>query len=575
MAKLTIRILFFYFLGWAMLINGTNFGDGLSGGSADDSIYGGAGQDTVFGEAGADLLRGGNDNDQIFGGVGNDSLFGMGGNDLLTGNSGDDWFVGGDGGDGYFGGAGDDTFFAEPLDTFINGGDGSDTYVIYNTGNSNRDWDYPDIFEEDGAPGTDHVITDSAINLGTGSQAAKGGGYIENLSIVGDAPSPDNLNFDTRIVYMNGLDNVVRVNGQNVEVFGFGGDDLLDARRAPELTFGGREFGAALNGERGNDTLLGSSSNDTLNPGEGVDLLSGGDGNDWYRLSDNRTVKIIESGGGGTDLVTVSYSYKLPDAIENLGVVRAIGSSEALVGVGNAGDNDMTTGPGGTLRGLAGNDTLTSYYHPDAFVEPEDITRLLGGSGDDYYIVRSPDSVVIEGANRGIDTVAASSRYKLSAHVENLILTDVSLNPFEDRSANGIGNGLDNTITGNDGENWLIGREGNDTLEGQGGADIFIFDRALGDGNVDHIVDFNVGSGGAGDMLKLKGIEFGSMAAGSLASNALGFGAAASTADHRFVFNQATGQLWFDEDGSGAAEKVLVATFGQSASLSVSDFEIF
>ncbi|MCP4821927.1 MAG: calcium-binding protein, partial [Shimia sp.] len=43
----------------------------------------------------------------------------------------------------------------------------------------------------------------------------------------------------------------------------------------------------------------------------------------------------------------------------------------------------------------------------------------------------------------------------------------------------------------------------------------------------------------------------------------------------RFVFDQASGQLWYDIDGTGAAAQVLLATFEQNAAVQADDILVF
>ena len=92
---------------------------------------------------------------------------------------------------------------------------------------------------------------------------------------------------------------------------------------------------------------------------------------------------------------------------------------------------------------------------------------------------------------------------------------------------------------------------------------------------MDRIIDFNVNTANEGDMLKLKGAEFGGMAAGILSASAFAAGSAAADANDRFVFDQPTGRLWFDADGTGAVAQVLIATFEQNALVTAADIEIF
>ena len=124
-------------------------------------------------------------------------------------------------------------------------------------------------------------------------------------------------------------------------------------------------------------------------------------------------------------------------------------------------------------------------------------------------------------------------------------------------------------------DNTIIGREGRDVLKGQAGADIFVFDRAIGADNVDRIIDFNVNEADEGDVLKMKGSVFGGLAAGVLDAALFVVGTVAADADDRFVFDQASGRLWFDGDGAGGAVQELVATFEQNALVTAANIEIF
>jgi Ca2+-binding RTX toxin-like protein len=81
---------------------------------------------------------------------------------------------------------------------------------------------------------------------------------------------------------------------------------------------------------------------------------------------------------------------------------------------------------------------------------------MLGGTGNDLYVVNATGDVVTENVNEGTDTVQSAVTYTLGANIENLTLTGTT-------AINGTGNSLDNVLTGNSGNNTLTGGAGNDT----------------------------------------------------------------------------------------------------------------
>jgi len=316
---------------------------------------------------------------------------------------------------------------------------------------------------------------------------------------------------------------------------------------------GDKIFGGAqndvLNGGAGNDKLSGGGGDDTLDGGTGADTMIGGQGSDVFYV-DHVNDRIIEkSNWTGTDEVIASVSYRIGSAV----VERLTLVGDALNGTGNNRKNVIT-----------GNDqdnVLDGGTNADT---------MIGGLGNDTYIVDNINDVVTENANEGIDTVRASSSFTLSSNVENIILQDVrdtAGNPVQGLRA--TGNALDNVITGNIFDNILIGGLGNDTLRGRGGADTFVFNTALGADNVDHIVDFSA----LDDQIELSATIFG-LARGALAADAFHLGSAARDANDRILYDQATGQLYLDRDGSGVRAAELFAILDNRPTISADDFLI-
>ena len=132
------------------------------------------------------------------------------------------------------------------------------------------------------------------------------------------------------------------------------------------------------------------------------------------------------------------------------------------------------------------------------------------------------------------------------------------------------GNGAANVITGNDGVNALNGKGGADLLVGLGGNDTFVFDSALGGGNVDRIVGFAAGS----DKIVLDHSVFATLAPGALAASAFVVDGGAADAGDRLIYDQNNGLLYFDADGTGAGAQMLFARVEPGLVLNASDFMI-
>ncbi|MBX9756067.1 MAG: hypothetical protein K2X80_15030, partial [Pseudomonadaceae bacterium] len=122
-----------------------------------------------------------------------------------------------------------------------------------------------------------------------------------------------------------------------------------------------------------------------------------------------------------------------------------------------------------TLSGSGGNDTLNGNAGDDRLDGGSGIDSMKGGVGNDTYVLDSASDVVTENVSEGTDTVQTgiSLNKDLMANVENLTLTGTS-------AISGLGNALDNILTGNSAANTLTGYAGNDRLIGLGGADTMI-----------------------------------------------------------------------------------------------------
>jgi trimeric autotransporter adhesin len=469
----------------ANVLDGGAGNDTLTGGDGDDTLIGGEGNDSLVGGLGADAMRGGlgddsytvdnvldvvvelaaegtdkvtssvtfslganlenltltgtdalngfgNDlNNAITGNAGANTLDGGLGNDTLVGGDGNDRLIGGDGTDSLNGGLGADVML---------GGLGNDTYTVDDIG---------DTVTELLGEGTDKVNASVTYALTAN---------VENLTLTG-------------LGNINGI-----------------GNDLANTLtgNVAANTLDGGLGNDSLSGGDGDDVLIGGEGNDSLTGGLGNDVMRGGVGDDSYTVDSTLDV-ITELVSEGTDKVTSSVTYTLVANVENLtlsGVtdINGMGNELANAITGNAGANILSGGTGNdTLSGGDGADVLIGGEGNDALNGGLGADAMAGGLGDDVYTVDSAGDVVTESLNEGIDRVNASISYTLGANVENLTLTGTDV-------INGIGNDLNNTITGNTAANTLEGMGGNDSLSGGDSNDML-----LGGDGTDTL------TGGAGD----------------------------------------------------------------------------
>jgi Ca2+-binding RTX toxin-like protein len=257
-----------------------------------------------------------------------------------------------------------------------------------------------------------------------------------------------------------------------------GAGDIFGSANGLDNTMTGNEGANLLLGWDGNDTLIGNAGNDILYGVEGNDSLLGGAGID------------VLVGGNGTDSLD--------------------GGADADALYGEAGNDILYGGTGfvtDILVGGDGNDILdgSASVASGQLRNEGDYDLMDGGAGNDTYYVDTPADLTFEAMAGGTDTVIADivgGGYYLYANVENLTLT--GLTPY------GVGNELDNILTGSNLTNWLLGGAGNDTINGkggydvlfgEGGADTFVFERGTGG---DVIGDFQVGL----DKINIAGIGY-------------------------------------------------------------------
>ncbi len=480
-------------------INGT-------GNTAANVITGNAANNILDGRSGADILTGGLGDDTYVVDNAGDVINELAGEGIDTVQSSLSYTLGatlenltltGSAASGT-GNAADNVIRGNTVNNTLHGLGGADT-LIGGRGNDTYRVDAFDTVIEAAGEGTDTVVTAGSYTLGQN---------VENLTLTGTGS----------------------VNGT--------GNDLVNRLL-------GTSGNNVLTGLGGNDTLDGGAGHDTLDGGTGSDAMYGRAGDDTF-VVDSTGDRVYENANEGTDTVQSSITFSLATNFENLtligaGDINATGNSVANVLTGNAGANRLDGRTGAdTMAGGAGNDTYVIDNVGDSVIElagegvdlvetglsytlsanVENLTltgtgtvngtgnelanvltgnirnnildgregadTLVGGLGNDTYIVDHVSDVVIELENQGLDTVQASASTVLGANVENLVLTGTA-------SINGTGNALANVITGNAGNNIIDGGAGADVMTGGAGDDTYTIDDAgdvvieLAGGGIDQV----------------------------------------------------------------------------------------
>ncbi len=541
-------------------IYGMGGDDLITAGAGNDNVRAGLGDDVVHGGAGDDGLRGGAGADQLYGGLGNDTLIGGYGDDSFYYNAGDgqdsimDAWANGTPYDDLDGGGFDRLYLGAGLDsagvTVTRNGDSGlmlhfagrpdDRVTLDNqlwgeneiSANAIEEivfadgtvWTTQDLLARvDTPPTVNRVLAPVVALVGKAfSYTFPADLFSDNGPLTWEVSNfPEWMQYDpqTRTLTgqtpndLTGYYGVSIVATDSVGQQGFTSMQIMPA--SPILGTASSEdlFGTAYS-----DAIYGYAGNDRIDGGAGADFMYGGKGNDGYSV-DHASDQVIELAGEGVDSVFSTVTYTLGENVENLtlngsGTINATGNGDDNTLRGNAAANVLMGMAGDdVLDGAAGADRLFGGDGNDELTGGTGLDYLEGGAGDDVYNMTSEADVIVELAGGGIDLVRSSANsFTLGDHLENLEVTGFGY---------GIGNALNNTLTGSASSNSLEGMDGNDVLDGRAGLDYLL--------------------GGLGSDLYLMGYGYGSDAISETASEA---------GDHdvaRFV-NVAHNRLWLSRD---------------------------
>jgi Ca2+-binding RTX toxin-like protein len=599
-------------------------GSYLDGGAGADTLHGGTGNDTfvvdsadIFGFDGDEISdEGGIDTlilkTEIFGlgdslavsienltaaeGAGNLSLRGNALANIITGNSGANIITGSGGADTLRGGGGNDTYFVHDVSDIVEEGtgDGTDTLNAYTSYSLQEDSEIEVLAAA--------LDSNEAINL-TGSSytnTLKGNGRANRLDGGGGADVMQGFAGDDTYVVDHSGDQVLE------DADGGSGTDAVETRVSfvlsanvehltaigmASITLTGNSLANTMTGNAGANRLYGGSGDDRLIGGQGNDTLEGGSGSNTAVFSGSRAVSTITRNTDGT--VTV----KGPDGTDLLKDVRWLEFSDGAEFL-NAAPTGLTLSNAVTVENAPLGAGVGQLSATDA---DGDTVRysLAPGSSSAFGIrtVNGVSSLVVTGpldfetqATHQVTIQARDDYGGVTSLTVNLTVTNNTLEttPFTIWGTARIDtltgeNGHD-TIYGSSGNDQLYGALGNDLLHGgtgndrlwgQGGKDVFVFDtRPNKSTNVDRVYDFR----SADDSFYLDNKYFTKLGSGTLSrpkkfgSDMFTEGNKAQDAEDRIVYDKNTGNLYYDQDGTGSKAQVKIGTISNKTKLAYHDF---
>lgn len=290
----------------------------------------------------------------------------------------------------------------------------------------------------------------------------------------------------------------------------------------PSDSITGNASANTLTGTAADDRIYGLGGADILTGGGGADTLDGGDDGDLYIVATNgehAVAEIDDSGSGGIDEIRFTASSSTTATQKLTLYAGDRGIEKTIIGTGTA-STAVTS--------------ATTRLDIDASAVGNALTMI---------------------GNNGVNTLTGTN--------------------YADILQGQRGN---DTLIGNAGNDTLYGGIGRDRLTGGSGRDVFVFDSTPNTTtNRDTLTDFSV----TDDTLQFSKAIFAALAgSGSLPSTQFRSGAgivSAADSDDRFVYNNSTGALYYDADGTGSSQAVVVAVIGTTGArpaLTAADIEI-
>ena len=405
------------------------------------------------------------------------------------------------------------------------------------------------------------------LDLNSGKSSTLGGTVFLSIAagtaiehaIAGDGDDQIQGNQLANQLYgMRGNDSIVAGAGDDTVFGGLGDDVLMGDAGVDTAVFRGLIGAYVISYAQGSTTVSGL---------DGVDVLTGFE---WLKF-DDQTVADPRLADPAIDVTPIETDTTAPvlesSSPADNALAVAVGSNIVLTFSENvqAGSGAFSISSGNTLVAtIPAGDSQVSFSGNQVTINPS--ANLSYGTS--YYLQISGNAIQDLAGNAYAGISDGTTLNFITESQFNVWNGTNGRNTFSGTSGPDLANGLggDDTLNGLAGNDMLDGGTGNDTLNGGvgmdtliGGAgrDVYFFNTALGADNVDSILGFNT----VDDTIRLENTGvFSALPAGTLAAAAFVVGTAATSSAHRILYDNVSGNVFYDADGTGAAGPVLFAT---------------
>ena len=464
--------------------------------------------------------------------------------------------------------------------------------------------------------------------VGTGSLTGSGGNDTLTLTgaqldaiLIGASSKIDLGAGSDTIGLTSTSDDLNTLGGLDARIKGVEAISAASAIAGLTISLGGQTEAFKITGGSSNDTISGGKGADTIDGGAGDDTIklanghfaagesiTGGTGADTILLTNATSIDFATgtltgldtlTGSSGDDTVTVTVNqWKGFDAID-------LGAGTGVLNVKVSGTKDISTSlfpttishvSKGSLIGTSNDERFTlTGAQLDAILVGASAKIDLGAAGNDWILLTSNSADITNLNAQGDDKIAGvesinasqatdSVSINLSNQTENITVVGSKVAADTIIAGHGAdwllgsggadflnGRGGADTIYGGNGADTLIGGAGNDWLEADSGQDTVVFNTAL---NASTNVDFVSLQVWEKDIFQLENSVFTELKTGTLAAGAFYIGATAHDTNDRIIYNQSTGALSYDADGSYSGKAVPFATIPYTMNLTYASFVV-